>query len=108
MAEGQAEAIDTVFTAIHEGRPNAELLAYQYLQVLPKIAEGQGSQVWMIPSELTKALEGFASAFGASAAKPEESTGEPNGAAPSRPRPTRGRLAADGAADLPTGRAADD
>jgi regulator of protease activity HflC (stomatin/prohibitin superfamily) len=109
MAEGQAEAIDTVFSAIHEGRPNPELLAYQYLQVLPKIAEGQGSQVWMIPSELTKALEGFAAAFGPSAAKPEESTAEPNGAASSRRRPSRGRLTGEAAADLPTGRpAADD
>jgi regulator of protease activity HflC (stomatin/prohibitin superfamily) len=66
LADGQAKAIDTVFTAIHQGRPDPELLAYQYLQVLPKIAEGSGSQVWMIPSELTKALEGFASAFGSS------------------------------------------
>ena len=64
LATGQARAIDIVFSAIHEGRPDPELLAYQYLQALPKIAEGQGSQVWMIPSELTRALDGFASAFG--------------------------------------------
>ncbi|MDQ1734453.1 MAG: hypothetical protein QOH56_704 [Pseudonocardiales bacterium] len=71
MAQGQAKAIDIVFTAIHEGHPDPELLAYQYLQALPKIAEGQGSQVWMIPSEFTKALDGFAAAFGsAGAARP--------------------------------------
>jgi len=63
MAEGQAKAIDIVFTAIHDGHPDPELLAYQYLQALPKIAEGQGSQIWMIPSELTTALGSFASAF---------------------------------------------
>lgn len=62
-AEGQAKAIDIVFTAIHEGHPDPELLAYQYLQALPKIAAGQGSQIWMIPSELTKALDSFATAF---------------------------------------------
>ncbi len=45
MADGQAKAIDIVFSAIHDGRPDPELLAYQYLQVLPKIAEGNGSQV---------------------------------------------------------------
>jgi regulator of protease activity HflC (stomatin/prohibitin superfamily) len=86
LAEGQAKAIDIVFSAIHEGRPDPDLLAYQYLQVLPKIAEGQGSQVWMIPSELTKALEGFASAFGSSAIKSPSSVreSEPNG--PPRPR----------------------
>jgi regulator of protease activity HflC (stomatin/prohibitin superfamily) len=68
VAMGQAKAIDIVFTAIHDGHPDPELLAYQYLQALPKIAEGQGSQVWMIPSELTKALDGFASAFGSGTA----------------------------------------
>src|SRR5579864_4351588 len=31
-AEGQAKAINTVFAAIHEGRPDPELLAYTYLQ----------------------------------------------------------------------------
>src|SRR6476646_6377501 len=30
-AEGEAKAIDTVFRAIHEGRPDQELLSYQYL-----------------------------------------------------------------------------
>jgi regulator of protease activity HflC (stomatin/prohibitin superfamily) len=74
VAEGQAKAIDIVFSAVHEGHADPELLAYQYLQVLPKIAEGQGNQVWMIPSELTKALEGFASAFG-SGARSEDGAG---------------------------------
>jgi regulator of protease activity HflC (stomatin/prohibitin superfamily) len=82
VAEGQAKAIDIVFTAIHEGHPDADLLAYQYLQVLPKIAEGQGSQLWMIPSELTKALDGFASAFGSPTAKTVPAVAEPNGAPP--------------------------
>jgi regulator of protease activity HflC (stomatin/prohibitin superfamily) len=80
VAEGQAKAIDIVFSAVHEGRADPELLAYQYLQVLPKIAEGNGSQVWMIPSELTKALEAFASAFGSSMPKMPTATVEPNGA----------------------------
>jgi regulator of protease activity HflC (stomatin/prohibitin superfamily) len=84
VAEGQAKAIDIVFTAIHEGHPNPELLAYQYLQVLPRIAEGNGSQIWMIPSELTKALEGFASAFGSSSTTPPNVGREPNG--PALPR----------------------
>jgi len=79
VAEGQAKAIDTVFSAIHQGRADPELLAYQYLQVLPRIAEGKGSQVWMIPSELTKALEGFASAFGSSATMSRKPADEPNG-----------------------------
>ena len=55
-AEGQAKAIDTVFKAIHEGKPDAELLAYQYLQMLPQIAQGESNKMWIIPSELTQAL----------------------------------------------------
>jgi regulator of protease activity HflC (stomatin/prohibitin superfamily) len=56
QAEGQAKAIDTVFKAIHEGNPDPKLLAYQYLQVLPQIAQGDSNKMWIIPSELTQAL----------------------------------------------------
>src|SRR5512132_1155792 len=55
-AEGQAKAIDTVFNAIHEGKPDQGLLAYQYLQILPQIAQGESNKMWIIPSELTQAL----------------------------------------------------
>jgi regulator of protease activity HflC (stomatin/prohibitin superfamily) len=55
-AEGQAKAIETVFNAIHEGKPDAELLAYQYLQTLPQIAQGEANKVWIIPSELQSAV----------------------------------------------------
>jgi regulator of protease activity HflC (stomatin/prohibitin superfamily) len=64
VAKGQAEAIGTVFEAIHRGRPDPELLAYQYLQTLPKLASGDGNHTWLIPSELTRALDAFASGFG--------------------------------------------
>jgi regulator of protease activity HflC (stomatin/prohibitin superfamily) len=55
-AEGQAKAIETVFNAIHDGKPDAELLAYQYLQTLPLIAQGEANKVWIIPSELQSAV----------------------------------------------------
>jgi regulator of protease activity HflC (stomatin/prohibitin superfamily) len=58
-AEGQAKAIKTVFEAIHEGNPDPQLLAYQYLQMLPQIAQGDANKVWVIPSELTRALGGL-------------------------------------------------
>ena len=58
-AEGQSKAIETVFKAIHEGNPDPQLLAYQYLQVLPQIAQGDANKVWVIPSELTRALGGL-------------------------------------------------
>ncbi len=56
QAEGQAKAIDTVFKAIHDGNPDPKLLAYQYLQMLPQIAQGDANKMWIIPSELTQAL----------------------------------------------------
>src|SRR5881397_4067836 len=55
-AEGQSQAIDTVFKAIHAGNPDPKLLAYQYLQMLPQIAQGESNKMWIIPSELTQAL----------------------------------------------------
>jgi len=55
-ADGESRAIETVFQAIHEGRPDPELLSYQYLQMLPRIAEGSANKIWVIPSELTQAL----------------------------------------------------
>jgi regulator of protease activity HflC (stomatin/prohibitin superfamily) len=58
-SEGEAKAIDTVFSAIHEARPDRELLAYQYLQMLPKLADGEANKVFVIPSELTQAIGGI-------------------------------------------------
>ena len=56
QAEGQAQAIDTVFKAIHEGDADPKLLAYQYLQMLPQIAQGEANKIWIIPSEITQAI----------------------------------------------------
>jgi regulator of protease activity HflC (stomatin/prohibitin superfamily) len=63
QAEGQAKAIGTVFEAIHEGDADPKLLAYQYLQVLPQIAQGESNKVWIIPSEVTQALGQLTSAL---------------------------------------------
>jgi hypothetical protein len=49
---------------VHRNDPDPKLLAYQYLQMLPQIAQGQGSTFWVIPSEVTSALEGISRAFG--------------------------------------------
>jgi regulator of protease activity HflC (stomatin/prohibitin superfamily) len=56
QADGQAKAIDTVFKAIHEGNPDPQLLAYQYVQALPLIAQGASNKVWIIPAEFQRAL----------------------------------------------------
>ena len=56
QAEGQSQAIDTVFRAIHEGDADPKLLAYQYLQMLPQLAQGEANKIWIIPSEITQAI----------------------------------------------------
>jgi regulator of protease activity HflC (stomatin/prohibitin superfamily) len=62
-AEGEAQAIQKVFDAIHAGDADEKVLAYQYIQSLPAIANGTANKVWVIPAELTKAMEHLGGAF---------------------------------------------
>jgi regulator of protease activity HflC (stomatin/prohibitin superfamily) len=73
QAEGQSKAIGTVFQAIHEGKPDPQLLAYQYLQTLPQIAQGEANKVWIIPSELGQALGQLGEAMRGGNSKPDQS-----------------------------------
>jgi regulator of protease activity HflC (stomatin/prohibitin superfamily) len=82
-AEGQAKAIGTVFEAIHSGDPDPKLLAYQYLTMLPQIAQGDANKVWVIPSEFTGAMEQLSQAFGSNA----ERLGKGSPDAPEQPPP---------------------
>jgi regulator of protease activity HflC (stomatin/prohibitin superfamily) len=80
-AEGQAKAIETVFKAIHEGDADPKLLAYQYLQVLPQIAQGDANKVWIIPSEFAQALGRLGVSVGPVDGHPAESPArQPSGA----------------------------
>ncbi len=63
-AEGEAKAIETVFEAIHRGDADEKLLAYEYLQKLPEIADGEASKLWIVPSEFTQALGRLGSVLG--------------------------------------------
>lgn len=63
-AQGESRAILQVFDAIHRGNADPKLLAYQYLQTLPKIADGTSSKLWVIPTEFTAALGAITKAFG--------------------------------------------
>jgi regulator of protease activity HflC (stomatin/prohibitin superfamily) len=63
QAEGESRAIDQVFSAVHRNDPDPKLLAYQYLQVLPQLAQGENNTFWVIPSEVTSALQGVSKAF---------------------------------------------
>ena len=62
-APGEARAIQKVNAAIKSSGVTPELLAFQYMEKLPKIAEGNGSTMWMIPSQFGDSLEEFAKAF---------------------------------------------
>lgn len=64
-AEGEAQAIGTVFDAIHRGQPSDDLLRYQYLRMLPKLAEGSANKVFVVPSEFSQAFGAVGRAFGA-------------------------------------------
>src|ERR671935_2513824 len=63
-AEGQAKAIENVAASIHAANVDPKLLAYQYLQMLPQIAQGDANKVWIIPSEFAKAAGGIGQALG--------------------------------------------
>src|SRR5256886_9380686 len=69
-AEGQSKAIETVFKAIHEGDADPKLLAYQYLQMLPQIAQGESNKVWIIPSEFVQAMSQLGGAIGPRNSRP--------------------------------------
>ncbi|HEX2165217.1 MAG TPA: SPFH domain-containing protein [Thermoanaerobaculia bacterium] len=74
-AEGEAKAIETVFGAIHRGDADPKLLAYQYLQTLPQIADGEASKLWIIPSQFTEALDRLGGAIpGRSDPPPKDGT----------------------------------
>jgi regulator of protease activity HflC (stomatin/prohibitin superfamily) len=76
-AEGESSAIQTVFAAIHAGHPDRELLSYQYLQMLPQLAQGEANKIFVIPSEFSQALGTLAERLG----------GSGNGPAPDLPSP---------------------
>jgi regulator of protease activity HflC (stomatin/prohibitin superfamily) len=62
-AEGEAQAIQKVFDAIHAGDADEKVLAYQYLQALPSIANGTANKVWVLPAELSQAMHNLGTAF---------------------------------------------
>jgi regulator of protease activity HflC (stomatin/prohibitin superfamily) len=62
-ADAEAEAVQRVFDAVRSANLDEKMLAYQYLEQLPVIANGTASKIWLLPSELSGAIEKIASAF---------------------------------------------
>jgi regulator of protease activity HflC (stomatin/prohibitin superfamily) len=77
-AEGEAKVIDTVFTAIHQANPDQQLLSYQYLQMLPKLAEGTANTVFVIPSEFADAFNGLTKTLTARDQTPDDNPPSPH------------------------------
>lgn len=65
VAEGEGKAIGTVFNAIHDGRPDEKLITLKYLEMLPKLAEGEANKLFLpyeasgIISSLAAMVEGI-------------------------------------------------
>jgi regulator of protease activity HflC (stomatin/prohibitin superfamily) len=81
-AEGESKAIETVFQAIHDGAPDQQLLSYQYLQMLPQLAQGSANKIFVIPSEFNQALGNLGGALSGLAAgsQPKPKSGRNEGA----------------------------
>ena len=87
-SEGEAKAIDTVFRAIHEGAPDQALLSYQYLQMLPQLAQGEANKIFIIPSEFSQALGNLGDVV-SKVTGGERPPRRPAAAGRTRPRPSR-------------------
>lgn len=63
-AEGEAEAIQRVVDSINASNVTEKVLAWQYVESLPTIANGNANKVWVVPAELSKVMDSLGSAFG--------------------------------------------
>ena len=72
VAEGEAKAILNVYNAIHEGKPDKELITLKYLEMLPNLAEGTANKIFL-PYEAS----GIISALSAMVEGIKDKTGEP-------------------------------
>ena len=55
VAQGEADAIRRVYSAIHEGRPTPDLLAIKYMEALQVMANGQATKLFF-PTESSALL----------------------------------------------------
>ena len=62
-AAGEAAAISEVFAAVREQNPDERMMAYEFMRHLPAMTQGDASKVWVLPTDITKALGVFAGAF---------------------------------------------
>ncbi len=65
VAEGQAQATESVFRGIHAGNPTPDLLAIKYLEALQSIANGRATKIYLPAdtSSMMGSLAGVAELF---------------------------------------------
>ena len=59
VAEGEGQAIERVFGAIHNGNPTNDLIAIKYLEALAEIADGKATKIFL-PLETSGVLGSIA------------------------------------------------
>jgi regulator of protease activity HflC (stomatin/prohibitin superfamily) len=83
----QATAIALVFDAVNGSNPTSEAMAYQYLQMLPRLAENPANKVLVVPTDYA-GLVGLATTLGSlgaqAAVAPANGHGAGRAAAPDR------------------------
>jgi regulator of protease activity HflC (stomatin/prohibitin superfamily) len=47
VAEGEGQAIERVYAAIHTGNPSPDLIAIRYLETLQKVADGRATKIFL-------------------------------------------------------------
>jgi regulator of protease activity HflC (stomatin/prohibitin superfamily) len=62
-AEAEAKAVKQVFEAVRDANLDDAMLAYRYLEMLPRMTQGDSNKVWIIPGELSGAIEKLSQAF---------------------------------------------
>jgi len=86
VAKGEAQAILNVFNAIHAGKPDEKLITLKYLEMLPKLAEGEASKIFM-PIEASGIISSLAAMV--------EGVKDNGGAAKTQPSPTPAPMGCD-------------
>jgi len=58
VAEGEAKAISSVFSAIHEAKPDDKVITLKYIEMLPTLAQGEANKIFL-PYEASGIIAGL-------------------------------------------------
>lgn len=78
-ASGEAAALTEIFAAVREQNPDERMLAYEFMRHLPAMTQGESSKVWIVPTDITKALGTMAGAFEPKPPAPGQGPGTASG-----------------------------